>query len=373
MCACKVSFPHFGNYHAPLYVLFTVGFEVEYIVPPPVTQRTLTIGSHHSPEFVCAPFKYTLGNFIETIAAGADTLIQTTGICRLAYYGELQEQILADLGYEVNFINLAGMKKLNPLEIYNRLKQVNPKASLRKIAATLPMVLKMVEYMDETEDYIRKNVGFACREGLFEKTHAEFLATLMTVRNRKELDQVYRDFRRRFRSIEVAKPENPLRVGIVGEFYTIMMPFSNHFLEKELANMGIVVDRWLNISNTLLHPPRKIREKVSPYTRYPMGITCSATISRALELAQKGYDGIIHLKSFGCTPEVDAMPVLQNISKDYQIPILFFSFDTQTSETGFKTRLEAFYDMLLMKKKREAIASGNSRCREAGDYACNYF
>ena len=75
------------------------------------------------------------------------------------------------------------------------------------------------------------------------------------------------------------------------------------------------------------------------------------TIDLALSWAKKSYDGIIHVKSFGCTPETDAIPVLQNISRDYKIPILYFSFDTQTSETGIRTRLEAFYDMIVMRKE----------------------
>ena len=32
--------------------------------------------------------------------------------------------------------------------------------------------------------------------------------------------------------------------------------------------------------------------------------------------------------------------------------IIFFSFDSNTSEVGVKTRLEAFYDMLEMRKIR---------------------
>lgn len=47
------------------------------------------------------------------------------------------------------------------------------------------------------------------------------------------------------------------------------------------------------------------------------------------------------------------MPSLQNISNDYKIPILHFSFDSQTSETGIKTRLEAFYDMLIQRKEKQ--------------------
>jgi benzoyl-CoA reductase/2-hydroxyglutaryl-CoA dehydratase subunit BcrC/BadD/HgdB len=82
-----------------------------------------------------------------------------------------------------------------------------------------------------------------------------------------------------------------------------------------------------------------------------MGATSMATVERALQFAKKGYDGIIHIKSFGCTPEMDAMPVLQNISADYKIPVLYFSFDSQTSDAGVKTRLEAFYDMIRMRKE----------------------
>ena len=52
---------------------------------------------------------------------------------------------------------------------------------------------------------------------------------------------------------------------------------------------------------------------------------------------------------------MDAIPVLQNISRDYHIPVLYLSYDMQESDTGLDTRLdtilEAFYDMLERKKK----------------------
>ena len=49
-------------------------------------------------------------------------------------------------------------------------------------------------------------------------------------------------------------------------------------------------------------------------------------------------------------PEIDAVPILHNLSADYHIPILFLSYDTQTSDTGIETRIEAFYDMIAMRK-----------------------
>jgi predicted nucleotide-binding protein (sugar kinase/HSP70/actin superfamily) len=156
---------------------------------------------------------------------------------------------------------------------------------------------------------------------------------------------------KRFKALPVSKPKRPLRVGVVGEYYSIMDPFSSHDIEREMAKMGVVVERWMNISNSLFHYPKKeIQERIRGYAKYNMGATSMSTIERALRFAKRGYDGIIHLKSFGCTPEMDAMPVLQNISADYNIPILYFSFDSQTADTGIQTRLEAFYDMMTMRK-----------------------
>ena len=82
-----------------------------------------------------------------------------------------------------------------------------------------------------------------------------------------------------------------------------------------------------------------------------MGPTSTANIWCARDYAERGFDGIIHVKSAGCTPEMDIMPVLQNIGADYKIPILYLTYDSQTSDTGLMTRIEAFYDMIQMRKK----------------------
>ena len=82
-----------------------------------------------------------------------------------------------------------------------------------------------------------------------------------------------------------------------------------------------------------------------------MGPTATANIWWARECAERGFDGLIHIKSASCTPEIDVMPVLQNISGDYKIPVLYLTYDAQTSDVGLMTRLEAFYDMIDMRKK----------------------
>lgn len=347
----KVSFPHLGSYYVPLEVLFKAGLGVGYVVPPPITARTLEIGSRYSPDFVCSPFKYNLGNFIESIEAGANTLVQVGGVCRLHYYGELHEQILRDLGYDVHFVNLSKVEFTKPLTIYNQLKAISPGLSLARLARILPVVVKMAGHIDEAEDFIRKNVGFEIEDGAFERAHKEYLEDLRHVRTKKQLAAVVQKHMIAFREIPVDKPKRPLRVGVIGEYYTIMEPFSNHFIEKELAKMGMVVDRWMNVSNSLFGAGlEEAKAHIKGYAEYDMGATCMMTIDQALQCAKQKYDGIIHVKSFGCTPETDAIPVLQNVSADYKIPILYFSFDSQTSSAGIQTRLEAFYDMIMMRK-----------------------
>ena len=46
------------------------------------------------------------------------------------------------------------------------------------------------------------------------------------------------------------------------------------------------------------------------------------------------------------------MGVINKLCKEYDVPVSFYSFDANTSEVGFKTRLEAFYDMIEMRKEK---------------------
>ncbi len=351
MSKAKVNFPHLGSYNVAIEHIITKGLDCEYVYAPPITKKTLELGAKYSPDFVCTPFKYNLGGYIEAIEKGANTLIQIGGTCRLSYYGELHEQILKDLGYDVKFINMANASFGNPLTFYDEFKKINPKINVKKVAQATMLAIKMVEVIDKVEDFIRMNVGFEVEDGSFEKLHQEFLEDLRDINDKKELSYIYKLYMRKLKKLEVNKPKNPLKVGIVGEYYTIMDEYSNHYMEKELAKRGIIVERWMNISNSVVHNTAKeVKQSIKNYAKYDMGATSMYTIKKAIDYAKDGCDGIIHVKSFGCTPEIDTMPVLQRISEDYKIPIIYFSFDTQTSDIGINTRLEAFYDMIMMRK-----------------------
>lgn len=109
----------------------------------------------------------------------------------------------------------------------------------------------------------------------------------------------------------------------------------------------------MNLTNRFVrYNEGNLRLSASEYIRYDMGPTSTLTIVAAKRYAEEGFDGIVHAKSAGCTPEIDCEPVLQRIAQDHSIPILYLTYDAQTSDTGLDTRLEAFYDMLAMKKQK---------------------
>ena len=111
-------------------------------------------------------------------------------------------------------------------------------------------------------------------------------------------------------------------------------------------------DSTMSITNrNFRYKAKNLAVETADYCKYEMGPTSTANIWCAKDYASKGFDGLVHIKSAGCTPEIDIMPVLQNISADYKIPVLYLTYDSQTSDTGLDTRLEAFYDMISMRKK----------------------
>ena len=122
----RVSFQHIGNMWVGLKaVADKIGFDL--VVPPITSQRTLSLGTRYSPEMVCLPFKLTLGNMIESLEMGADTLITIGqyGPCRFGYYHRVQEIILRDLGYDFELLKQSnGMLRMIKSHQFNQIEFV---------------------------------------------------------------------------------------------------------------------------------------------------------------------------------------------------------------------------------------------------------
>lgn len=348
----KVAFPRINHYDYAIRYIVEQGIGAQFILLPPATKKTSELGSKYSPDYACAPFKHSLGSLIEALEAGAEVLVETGGLCRLDYYGALQKEIIRELGYRCDFINLAEYMGGSKKEWIRLARHINPKLNPAKLVTGAYEGVKMAEYMDEIEAMYYRNAGFEAEKGSYKKVYRQFLMEMQIAETGQEIKSGYQRAKQALEELPLKMPENPVRIGVVGEYYTIMDEHSNQFLQEKLINLGASVHRFMNITNCHFRAKETaLRPRIREYAQYSMGPTTTWTINSAMDYAKQGFDGIIHVKSFGCTPEMDAIPVLQNISRDYHIPVLYLSYDLQESDTGLDTRLEAFYDMLERKKK----------------------
>lgn len=353
-----ISFPHMGNYYIPIKYLISNSTKCKVLIPPQITKKTINIGSKYAPDYVCVPFKYNLGNYIEALDNGANIILQAGGGCRYGYYAELQEKILTDLNYEFKFINFMENNHVSIPKIYKFAKSLNPKLNILIFLYYGINTILMIIIMDKLAKYPRENSGFEIEKNSFANVEKSLLNYLKRQKHTSlSLIKAYFKYKKRYKKIKINKPQNCIKIGIVGELYSIMEPFSSNHIEQKLSSYGIEVHRFTTLSYLLFQKKFKLKRllrKGKKYLKYHLGADATESVVLSYKLAQKKYDGIVHLKSFGCTPELNAMPILEQISNEYNIPIIYFSFDSQDNEVGIDTRLEAFYDMLLQKKENKS-------------------
>ena len=197
----------------------------------------------------------------------------------------------------------------------------------------------------------------------FQSENAEVLACVEALPDRIALGEQGDNLLRRFDALPVDDSHAPLRVGVVGDLYTMLEPFFNMDIERELGRLGVHVERsfWLSdslgdmLQEKVLHRGRKFRRirAAEPYLSRDIGGFARSTVGSAALFAQERVDGVIHLAPFSCTPEIMAHNALLTLRREYQVPILSLSFDEHTGRAGFLTRLEAFVDILERRRQRQ--------------------
>jgi len=214
------------------------------------------------------------------------------------------------------------------------------------------VTMEQIRGMDQVARTVRENLAFVRHPADLREVYASFLEGLPQADSISKVRGLIRKTKGQLEQIPLDIPAHPLRVGIVGDLYTVMEPFSNADIERKLAERGILVSREMSVS--FLMSPRshgQVVRRAEGYARHHIGANGLDSVVQTLEYAKAGYDGVLHLKAFGCTPELNAAPAMANIGRDYEMPILSMSFDTHQGDIGVDTRLEAFMDMMEMKRR----------------------
>lgn len=370
----KVAFPHMGTIYTAWEKALN-GIGVEAYIPPYTSKKTLSIGTKNSPEAICLPYKLILGNFIEAIENGVDyvSMIASPGICRLGEYGRSIEEVLKELGYKTNYIELNlydGFKG-----IFDYMVRLSGSKNYLKIINAIILAVRTVFAVDELQDFLSYHRAREINKGDSEKAFNKAIKEIRSADTLKKLSTALKNGLKEISSVKIDKNRDIIHVDLTGEIYIVNDDFSNQNIERELGAMGVQVRRSLTVSSFLkdaiipkifkkgeTHLERAYR-LAKPYLMRDIGGDSLECVSDVLYAKERNIDGLIHVSPFTCMPEIMSQNIFSKMREDINLPILTLIMDEQTGRAGYITRLEAFVDLMRRKKMKEIIKNNKEEKR----------
>lgn len=367
----KVAFPHMGTVCiAWAAALKKIG--VEPFIPPYTSKKTLSLGTKHSPEAICLPYKLILGNFIEAIEGGADyvAMITSPGCCRLGQYGNSIENALVDIGYHARYVELSlydGIKGM-----YNVLKDISGKNDPILFARAINIAIRKMFLLDDLEENLAYYRAREINQGDADKHYAKALQYVKDVEHSRDLKRAKKLAFDEMKKVKIDPKKEVLNVDLTGEIYLVCDSFSNQNITKELGKMGVQVRRSLTVSSFIKDAiiPKAFRDgethlqrayrMAKPYLMRDIGGDSLECVSDVAYANERGIDGIIHISPFTCMPEIMSQNIFPAMRENCDIPILPLIMDEQTGKAGYLTRLEAFVDLMRRRKRKLAKAQQNN-------------
>lgn len=402
----KIALPNFSFLTQGLYVMLRdLGAEVVTSYNTKDMRRPLELGQKYSPESMCIPFKYLLGETIKSLDAGAETVIMLggQGTCRFGCYGNLMRRITDDLGYDYDVFDVANMSNLgsNATSVLLRLFELgksNGKSVLdiySSVKRGIDVVL-MLEDLDRLYSQCRPradqdsqrlitSIERSVTKQIFEEPELSN-KKIMQIKN-ETISKLNGKEQHEKQYVKTDWEKRIPKIHMIGELYVVVVPESNFFMKRMLGNLGLEVDQsiypshWLEGVMRYTHPlsvfsrqsshglERQAQRDARPFLNRDINGDGYETVGQTIRAAKHGYHGVVHLQPFTCGPETIANNIslaartlstkdigrfkkLYNVDLEPQVPFFSFNIDVNTAEAGIVTRAEALTDLFLSKFRR---------------------
>ncbi|MBI5181680.1 MAG: hypothetical protein HZA06_02080 [Nitrospirae bacterium] len=139
-----------------------------------------------------------------------------------------------------------------------------------------------------------------------------------------------------------------MRMALLGHPYNLYDPFVSMNIIKKLK------DRMIKLITTEMIRDDVIKEEMKKL-RKPVYWTSGREIVGAANhfLSSEDVDGIIFVGAFQCGPDSLLKALIERqAQRDSRTPLLTLGFDEHSEEAGLTIRLEAFLDMIEIRKRR---------------------
>jgi predicted nucleotide-binding protein (sugar kinase/HSP70/actin superfamily) len=140
--------------------------------------------------------------------------------------------------------------------------------------------------------------------------------------------------------------EPDLNIAVVGYPYAIYDPYLNVGLLKILKQQGVRI-----YTQDMLRD-RDMNRFGKTLPKQTFWYFSNRAVDGALYYMKKpAIDGIIHVTAFACGPDsiIDRLMEIETHRRS-KLPYLSVTIDEQTGESGVRTRIEAFLDMLRFRR-----------------------
>lgn len=363
----KVTFPHLGS----MYIFCKAIAEeagIPYVLPPATTDRTRELGEFHTNESVCLPLKIILGNFIEALEAGADTIVMVGSgpPCRLGLYDRTIKIILSDLGYQFRWLTIPGIFNWQAfLQNHDETRELRKElsaANFLRFPRAVMVGWRKMRWCEYLEGQAAKKRAVAANPLEVERWLQRGLAALDQARTLLAISRAGKGAVAGLDEIR-EHGRRPLKVMMVGEVYTVMEPTINMNIEQRLGHLGVEVERnsyfsshirrGSRLDRKLLKERQELLELAVPYLNYDVGAECNFSVAETVLAKNRDYDGVVHVYPFSCMPETSAASVLSTAASELGIPILTLPLDRKDMGLRLDTQIEAFVDIMQMKRSGE--------------------
>lgn len=140
-------------------------------------------------------------------------------------------------------------------------------------------------------------------------------------------------------------PQPDLNLAIVGYPYVVYDSYISAGLLGRLAGMGIKA--WM--VETV--PCNRLAYQARYFPKNLFWFFSNQVVRAGMYyIKEQRVEGIVHVTAFGCGPDAIVGKLLELECKSHQVPFLNLSLDEHTGEVGVITRIEAFADMIRIRR-----------------------
>ncbi len=366
--------PNMGDYNKIIFKTGMHGLQQKYILPPAITKETLELGSKYCHEMTCHAVRFAVGDLIRAVNAGANAVMFSAGLdaCRFRYNWAEHKKILEEVfNREIYFFVIRHNDVPGSIRAFIKDMGLDiPENKAREIL--LRINLKIDLYDALTMLYQKHKLNNPC---LAKEIRECFGSAIFDTENNKELAKIFKQMKKEFEQIkDIQMFDSKLNILLIGSNYDIFEPYASNGLDDLLTSLGVSCTLMLNYHS--LSPFRFFDNEAAQYCRSQRPVTelimdkiktslvSEEAVMRnngfggyglfnlacAADAPEQGYDGIIHIYPFFCMPEIILKPLIKQKCGAAGMPVLSIVADDNNSDIGFKTRVEAFVDLMRWKK-----------------------